>query len=142
MKRADKTKDQKRLQWLLNFIKDYGVNGLKNLEWTLRGEEGDIYFDRLAIDRAMKGKGELVAIFLACNGYPGEVHRALQCGLLKGETYIIRDASISQSSSRVKIGDYWFNSVMFDISCDMLMWKFGNPYSSIKSVMNRRVGPE
>lgn len=51
------SKDSARLTWLLKLIRARGTNGISELPWTVRyedGENSDIAFDRRAIDRAMK----------------------------------------------------------------------------------------
>lgn len=65
---AGMREDQKRLEWLLDYITAKGTNGIKKLAWSLYDEDGeslndrktvtedevaDVKFDRATIDRAL-----------------------------------------------------------------------------------------
>lgn len=66
---ASTQRDSARLDWLLSYITQYGLNGMSKLSWTVYDEDGhslmhrktisedevgEVRFDRTAIDAAMK----------------------------------------------------------------------------------------
>lgn len=54
--------DQRRLEWLMNYITVYGTSGVRDIPWSvLQSEEGEIeslLLDRAAIDYAMAAESK------------------------------------------------------------------------------------